>query len=94
MRADVDRFAHWMAEAMDSKHIERESRDQPHYMAKEYPLSDALACLQDKTEQLVYATNRPEDYERVRKTAVHLANFCMIIARKVEAIPSTLEETA
>lgn len=85
-REDVHTFAGWMTEAMNSKLIERDARKDPRYMDPAYPLEHALACAQDKAEQLVYdAQKRPEDYERVKKTAVHLANFAMIIERKVEA---------
>lgn len=86
LREDVKLFASWMSEAMDSKRIERDQRNDPQYMQPEYRLQSALDCVKDKVDQLVYdAFWRPEDYERVRKTAVHLANFCMIICRKVEA---------
>ncbi len=87
LRRDVARFAVFMSHAMDSKHVERETRDEPHYMTPDYPLIDALDRLQDKTEQLVYdATARPDDRDRVLKTAVHLANFAMIIATKLGAV--------
>lgn len=92
MREDVFTFAKWMAAAMDSKKIERETRGEPHYMAKEYPIEHAIDCLKDKTDQLAYwvkmqspaeranSEYAKENLERVRKTAVHLANFAMIIA--------------
>ena len=85
-REDVHTFANWMSEAMESKHIERESRHEPHYMDQNYSLELAVKCMQDKTEQLdYYATSRPDCIERAVKTAVHLANFCMIIALKLKA---------
>lgn len=105
IREDVAEFAGFMAAAMDSKKIERETRNEPHYMDPTYELSHAIACLKDKADQLEYwsdpetwrrvqinplypkkiAVDLAQRKERVKKTAVHLANFCMIIARKVGA---------
>ena len=89
MRRDVLKFAEWMSQAMDSKAIERDSRSEPHYLSADYPMQDALERLQDKTEQLVYwaddSTVVGQKVDRIKKTAVHLAKFCMIIAAKAEA---------
>lgn len=86
LRNDVRDFAVMMSAAMDSKAVERDSRNQPHYMAEEYDLAQAILALCDKTDQLAYdAAVRPENVDQVRKTAVHLANFCMIIHRKASA---------
>jgi len=85
-RTDVLEFAQMMADAMDSKAIERDTRKDPHYMTPDYDLGQAVLALCDKTDQLSYdAIFRPENADQVRKTAVHLANFCMIIQRKVVA---------
>jgi soluble cytochrome b562 len=84
MRDDVQKFAEQMSAAMDSKQVERETRNDPHYMSPEYQLRHAFDCLKDKIEQLESHTERGNK-ERTVKTAVHMANFCMIIAAKVEA---------
>lgn len=85
-RRDVIEFASMMSAAMDSKAIERDSRNDPHYMDQSYDLAQAILALCDKTDQLAYdAAVRPENVDQVRKTAVHLANFCMIIQRKANA---------
>jgi hypothetical protein len=85
-RQDVIEFASMMSAAMDSKAIERDSRNDPHYMDQSYDLAQAILALCDKTDQLAYdAAVRPENVDQVRKTAVHLANFCMIIQRKASA---------
>ena len=90
MREDVWEFAKTMAAVMDSKKIERETRQQPHYMHADYPLADAIIRLRNKTDRLVYLAQSGEEFgkevrcELTWRTAVHLANFCMIIARKVE----------
>lgn len=92
LRDDVWQFAGQMSAAMDSKQVERESRNDPHYMSEDYPLNQALACAADKAVQLehwaVRADGNPANdrcRDRAIKTAVHLANFCMIVAAKLKA---------
>lgn len=86
LRDDVDTFARWMNAAMESKQVERETRKDPHYASPDYELGQAIACMQDKADQLAYdAMERPEKWEQVRKTAAHLANFAMIITLKTIA---------
>jgi hypothetical protein len=83
-RSDVVKFADLMTQAMNSKHVERESREEPHYTSSEYSMKHAFDCLKDKIEQLEYHVQQGNK-ERAIKTAVHMANFCMVIAAKVEA---------
>jgi hypothetical protein len=103
LREDVRAFAEKMSAAMDSKAIERETRNEPHYAKAEYRVEDALPRMREKVDELLYAfglstgddfrtfsQNNNPDSVRAVKTAVHLANFCMILATKAE---SALKET-
>jgi hypothetical protein len=84
MRKDVTEFAEMMSATMETKALERAARKEPYYMSPDYDLGQAVLALLDKADQLSYgAIGRPSAYEQVRQTAVHLANFCMIVQRKV-----------
>lgn len=91
MREDVAKFAELMSQAMDSKAIERDKRNEPHYLLPEYNIAEAMLRVHDKVDQLSSYLDipeedtQPDDKQKVIKTAVHLANFCMIIAAKIEA---------
>jgi hypothetical protein len=98
LRPDVKEFAGLMSAAMDSKAIERDTRQQPHYMSADYQTVEALPRMREKLDELLYALGQKTDddfrtftqtgepnLERALKTAVHLANFCMIVAAKARA---------
>lgn len=90
LRKDVADFASKMSFTMERKHQERESIKQPHYWMSEYGIQLAVACMRDKADQLAtYAEaveknvgDLEQNLTRLRMTAVHLANFAMIIAKK------------
>lgn len=93
MREDVQKFAELMSDVMDSKQVERETRQDPHYISDGYRLEQALMCVQDKAEQLYSYTKDAVSLEgnvnefakdRALKSAVHLANFAMIIYLKLK----------
>jgi hypothetical protein len=84
VRTDVHEFSVLMSEVMDCKHREREGRGDPQYMSADYSLGDAIHGLEEKTE-ILFQSASASDVDHAVRTALHVANYAMIIARKLKA---------
>lgn len=83
LRDDVIEFSKLMSEVMDLKAIStKEERAKPNYKSNNYSIDDANLDMGKQCYYLQQAIIAGK-FDTVKKRAIHVANYCMIIYNKL-----------